>query len=114
MALIRCRECGKKISEYAETCPNCGCPQTHRAPEASVLTAEPEELSYTQKKRSKAVSLVLCILFSAIAAAMILFRIATNDSYIWYLVALPFLILAGNCFKSFLQYRATKRSERDK
>ena len=24
MALIKCVECGKKISEYAEVCPNCG------------------------------------------------------------------------------------------
>jgi len=26
MALIICRECGKKISEFANSCPNCGCP----------------------------------------------------------------------------------------
>lgn len=26
MALIKCTECGKQISEYAESCPNCGCP----------------------------------------------------------------------------------------
>lgn len=26
MALIRCKECGKKISDKAKTCPNCGCP----------------------------------------------------------------------------------------
>lgn len=26
MALIQCSECGKKFSEYANKCPNCGCP----------------------------------------------------------------------------------------
>lgn len=26
MALIKCPECGRKISEKAERCPNCGCP----------------------------------------------------------------------------------------
>lgn len=26
MALIKCRECGKEISDKANTCPNCGCP----------------------------------------------------------------------------------------
>ena len=26
MALIKCRECGKKFSELAESCPNCGAP----------------------------------------------------------------------------------------
>lgn len=26
MALIKCPECGKDISDKATTCPNCGCP----------------------------------------------------------------------------------------
>lgn len=26
MALIKCRECGKEISDQATACPNCGCP----------------------------------------------------------------------------------------
>ena len=26
MALIKCSECGKEISDRAITCPNCGCP----------------------------------------------------------------------------------------
>lgn len=26
MALIRCQECGKEISDKAKACPNCGCP----------------------------------------------------------------------------------------
>ena len=26
MALIKCPECGKEISDRASTCPNCGCP----------------------------------------------------------------------------------------
>jgi len=26
MALIKCEECGKDISDKAFTCPNCGCP----------------------------------------------------------------------------------------
>lgn len=24
--LIKCKECGKEISEEAQSCPNCGCP----------------------------------------------------------------------------------------
>lgn len=28
MALIKCRECGKEISSFANCCPNCGCPVT--------------------------------------------------------------------------------------
>lgn len=26
MALIKCKECGKEISDKATACPNCGCP----------------------------------------------------------------------------------------
>ena len=29
MALIKCPECGKEISDKAEACPNCGCPIKH-------------------------------------------------------------------------------------
>lgn len=28
MSLINCPECGKEISDKAEMCPNCGCPQS--------------------------------------------------------------------------------------
>ena len=28
MALIKCKECGKKISSSAPNCPNCGCPKS--------------------------------------------------------------------------------------
>ena len=31
MSLIKCRECGKGISELSTTCPNCGCPQDVQA-----------------------------------------------------------------------------------
>ncbi len=26
MALMKCQECGKEISDKAEACPHCGCP----------------------------------------------------------------------------------------
>lgn len=29
MALIKCEECGKEISDRANACPHCGCPITH-------------------------------------------------------------------------------------
>lgn len=28
MALIKCPECGNNVSEYAESCPKCGCPMS--------------------------------------------------------------------------------------
>ncbi len=32
MALVRCRECGKDISNQAAACPNCGCPVSRSHP----------------------------------------------------------------------------------
>ncbi|MBQ3678076.1 MAG: hypothetical protein II929_00985 [Succinivibrio sp.] len=32
MALFKCPECGKEISEYAENCPSCGSPNPHYDP----------------------------------------------------------------------------------
>lgn len=31
MALIKCKECGNKISTEAESCPQCGAPQKKKA-----------------------------------------------------------------------------------
>lgn len=31
MALIKCPECGKNISDKAEACPNCGCPMEYES-----------------------------------------------------------------------------------
>lgn len=30
MALIKCVECGREISSYAQACPHCGCPANHQ------------------------------------------------------------------------------------
>lgn len=46
MALIRCRECGKKISSKAQACPNCGCP-------VETLTLQKNTLPNTPIKRQK-------------------------------------------------------------
>lgn len=46
MALINCSECGKKISDKAISCPNCGCP-------VSELISSEEKQSTGDKKNSK-------------------------------------------------------------
>ena len=37
MALIYCRECGKKYSDQASACPECACPSEGTSPQVSVL-----------------------------------------------------------------------------
>ena len=56
MALIQCPECKKKVSEYAETCPNCGNIITYR------MVSE-----FKEKQRLKTkmvwVFLAICVIF---------------------------------------------------
>lgn len=41
MALIKCIECGKEISDRASTCPNCGCPVSEMSPSGTVRVKMP-------------------------------------------------------------------------
>ena len=36
MAMIKCPECGKEVSDKAKTCPNCGCPIENISPSGTV------------------------------------------------------------------------------
>lgn len=36
MALIKCKECGREISDEALACPNCGKPQRNKPPSVSL------------------------------------------------------------------------------
>lgn len=36
MALIKCEECGKEVSDKAKACPNCGCPIASLNPAGTV------------------------------------------------------------------------------
>ena len=40
MALIKCPECGREISDRALNCPNCGCPLKHELPEENFYKRE--------------------------------------------------------------------------
>ncbi len=48
MALIDCPECGKRVSEKAASCPNCGCPiaQEKEQPRRPVQTVEQTGKTY--------------------------------------------------------------------
>ena len=50
MALIKCPECKKEISDKAASCPNCGCPiaddTSNQTPEKKVQTIEKTSKKY--------------------------------------------------------------------
>ena len=44
MALIKCKECGHKVSDKASMCSNCGCPiESFGAPQEEVIDEEPKK-----------------------------------------------------------------------
>ena len=54
MPLIDCPECGKRVSDRAATCPDCGCP---------IAPAEVQTIEKTGKKYKAAEIIGLSILF---------------------------------------------------
>lgn len=54
MALIKCTECGKEISDKATTCPNCGAPiSSENATSEPVMSPIPEEPKKPKKEKKK-------------------------------------------------------------
>ncbi len=52
MALIKCTDCGKEISDKAKTCPNCGCPvvvETEKNGQENAVVSEDKKAENTTK-----------------------------------------------------------------
>lgn len=80
MALIKCPECGKEISDKAKVCPNCGCPvEGHHVTENKAQPKEDYSSKYRKnndkngkkKKSRKGVIIVLVIAVVLIAAVAV-------------------------------------------
>ena len=88
MALIKCPECGKEISDKAKTCPNCGCPiKKITGTENEIL--EQTEVGKQQydivvqkprKKISKKSIIIIGTIISSIIIGVIVYLIVTADS----------------------------------
>lgn len=72
MALIKCLECGKEISENAEKCPNCGAP---------VIKIEEQPVTIPHKTPYGALRMIvniLCMIYSGAIALMCVFITGGN------------------------------------
>lgn len=58
MAMINCPECGKEISDRAESCPNCGCPNAYFNQNISAHTTDKKilDMNYSYIIKPKTVS----------------------------------------------------------
>lgn len=71
MALIRCIECGKEISDKATACPNCGCPVQSPIPQNQM---QPNQLPVKQKKKTGC--LIPCLFIFLLFSMAVLFGIS--------------------------------------
>lgn len=78
MALIKCSECGKKISNKAKTCPNCGCPigESSNLAQASPSIAN----SMASSKKKKGNGCLICIVCFLAVSAFAGFMISSGDA----------------------------------
>lgn len=56
MSLIPCKECGKDVSDLAESCPHCGCPVSHTLKdrkEKKIIASYADEKKSQENSRKK-------------------------------------------------------------
>ena len=77
MALIKCSECGRKISDKATICPICGCPVENNKSCDSVENEESEIIVATaqpQRKRNKKVVVFVLLIMLFIIGSILTFK----------------------------------------
>ncbi len=66
MALIKCNECGKEISDKASACPNCGCPIELEIKEESNI----KDSQTNEKEAKNALTIAIFILIFILMIAL--------------------------------------------
>lgn len=74
MALIKCTECGKEISDKANICPNCGCPVGRQNVESISSSLEQSDINQAEKKSVKKV-IMITIIVSLVISGIIIYNI---------------------------------------
>ncbi len=71
MAIIKCPECGKEISDQAPGCPGCGFPIAAPAPAGPAAPVPPENPGGPKRKGKKKLFLILAAVALVLAAAAV-------------------------------------------
>lgn len=76
MALIKCPECGKEISDKASSCPNCGCPIEKTEVETPIIEKDTlnnveQPVMESQTKKSKGIKVLIPIIIAVVVIAII-------------------------------------------
>ena len=89
MALIKCPECGKQISDKAESCPNCG----YRI-ESTI--EEKKEIPSTIKQEAKEIDKKISICYAIVAVLVVLLFVCvgySNSEYVMYPFIATFILM---------------------
>ncbi len=84
MTLIKCSECGKKISDKAKECPNCGCPIDNRKLKMNDNNSSKNRLQnmfskYIDSIRSKNKNTIIITCVVIVFIVLFIFLLATKD-----------------------------------
>lgn len=75
MALIKCPECGKEISDKASSCPNCGCPIEIQKTEVVNNISEQQITRQSSKKLNKKIIPIVVILAVVAIICVIIYNV---------------------------------------
>jgi len=73
MALVKCRECGKKISDIADSCVSCGCPviSSKAGGAAQPIKTQTVEATGKKWKAMKVIGVVITLIGVAACAVVV-------------------------------------------
>ena len=86
MALIRCPECGKEISDSAQVCPNCGCKTELGNRNDIIKTSLLADLSFT-------VFVIICAIFEFVA-----YHTGSTDTFVLLIILAAVLFIIGSVY----------------
>ena len=86
MALIRCPECGKEISDSAQVCPNCGCKTELGNRNDIIKTSLLADLSFT-------VLGIICAIFAFVA-----YLTGSTDTFVLLIILAAVLFIIGSVY----------------
>lgn len=75
MALIKCPECGKEISDKASSCPNCGCPIEIQKTEVSGNISDQLITEQPLKKSNKKIIPIAAVLIIVVIIGVVIYNV---------------------------------------
>ena len=86
MALIRCPECGKEISDSAQVCPNCGCKTELGNQNEIMKTSLLADIGFT-------VLGIICAIFAFVA-----YNTGSTDTFVVLIILAAVLFIIGSVY----------------